>query len=266
MFLAGYDGTTPELRSPSIKGMMRFWWRALNGYLSLYELKKKEGEIFGSSDKEIGRSKINIQVTSKRLEIGEYYILPHKSNFKPRGLSPGQKISISLSFYDNIDEYSNILKVSLLLGGLGKRSRRGFGSVNILKVNKEAYNIEFNIQEILRLINTIGNNKYKLDGKKILLEKNISQDYPFVREILLGNEYPSWENLLETIGVASHKCKDESLGFAHNGKRLASPIYVSVLKISNDRYIPIITTLNTEFENKHPANLNIQNKFKGMII
>ncbi len=28
LFLAGADGQTPELRPPSIKGMMRFWWRA----------------------------------------------------------------------------------------------------------------------------------------------------------------------------------------------------------------------------------------------
>ncbi|OPX29474.1 MAG: type III-B CRISPR module RAMP protein Cmr1 [Candidatus Omnitrophica bacterium 4484_171] len=35
MFLAGADGRTPELRPPSIKGAMRFWWRAMNGHLPL---------------------------------------------------------------------------------------------------------------------------------------------------------------------------------------------------------------------------------------
>ncbi len=30
MFLACADGKTPELRPPSIKGLMRFWWRAMN--------------------------------------------------------------------------------------------------------------------------------------------------------------------------------------------------------------------------------------------
>ncbi len=30
MFLARADGKTPELRPPSIKGLMRFWWRAMN--------------------------------------------------------------------------------------------------------------------------------------------------------------------------------------------------------------------------------------------
>jgi len=48
MFLAGADGKTPELRAPSIKGAVRFWWRAMNGCLSIKDLKEKESEIFGS--------------------------------------------------------------------------------------------------------------------------------------------------------------------------------------------------------------------------
>ena len=35
MFMYEADGITPELRPASIKGVMRFWWRAINGNLSL---------------------------------------------------------------------------------------------------------------------------------------------------------------------------------------------------------------------------------------
>lgn len=59
MFLSGADGQTPELRPPSIKGALRFWWRAMNGHLSLEELKKKEDEIFGGTE---GRSKVVVRV------------------------------------------------------------------------------------------------------------------------------------------------------------------------------------------------------------
>jgi CRISPR-associated protein Cmr1 len=59
MFLAGADGTTPELRAPSIKGALRFWWRAMNGHLSLEDLKAKEDEIFGGTD---NRSKVTLRV------------------------------------------------------------------------------------------------------------------------------------------------------------------------------------------------------------
>ena len=49
MFLNGADGTTPELRAPSIKGALRFWWRAMNGHLTIRELQKREVELFGGS-------------------------------------------------------------------------------------------------------------------------------------------------------------------------------------------------------------------------
>ncbi|MEZ4851046.1 MAG: type III-B CRISPR module RAMP protein Cmr1 [Bacteroidia bacterium] len=49
MFLNGADGKTPELRPPSIKGALRFWWRAVNGHLGLGELRKMETEIFGGT-------------------------------------------------------------------------------------------------------------------------------------------------------------------------------------------------------------------------
>ena len=47
MFLSGADGVTPELRAPSIKGALRFWWRAMNGHLSLEELKRREVRVEG---------------------------------------------------------------------------------------------------------------------------------------------------------------------------------------------------------------------------
>ncbi|TAN35431.1 MAG: type III-B CRISPR module RAMP protein Cmr1 [Candidatus Methanoperedens sp.] len=65
MFLAGADGRTPELRSPSIKGMMRFWWRALHEHLTIEKLKEDEAKIFGTSDETIGRSKFSIRVNKQ---------------------------------------------------------------------------------------------------------------------------------------------------------------------------------------------------------
>ncbi|PIY11177.1 MAG: type III-B CRISPR module RAMP protein Cmr1 [Flexibacter sp. CG_4_10_14_3_um_filter_32_15] len=65
MFLSGADGQTPELRPPSIKGALRFWWRAMNGHLSLEELKKQEAMIFGDTS---NRSKIIIRNNVYKLE------------------------------------------------------------------------------------------------------------------------------------------------------------------------------------------------------
>ncbi|MBK9462163.1 MAG: type III-B CRISPR module RAMP protein Cmr1 [Sphingobacteriales bacterium] len=45
MFLSGANQDVPELRPPSIKGALRFWWRAMNGHLSLGDLRNRGGDF-----------------------------------------------------------------------------------------------------------------------------------------------------------------------------------------------------------------------------
>ena len=64
MFLGGADNkTTTELRAASIKGQLRFWWRALAwGRLqSLPKIREEEARIFGSSDKDVGQAGFSLQ-------------------------------------------------------------------------------------------------------------------------------------------------------------------------------------------------------------
>ena len=269
MFLAGADGRTPEIRPPSIKGAMRFWWRAMNGYLSIKELKKKETDIFGGSGEGEGKSKFNIRIFSNSLKTQKYSPVPHSNTkkFTFNGIIPGQKISMILSSkYDKVDEYTNILKVSIILGGLGKRARRGFGSVRILNVGGKPSNSEYKLEEILKLINIITDNKYQIKEDKIVLINSLTARYPFLKEIQIGRGYDSWEYLLKNIGGASHNHNIDSLGFAH-GKRLSSPIYVSVLKNSSKKYLPIISSLNTVFKDGGRIIDNEgQNDFKEEIL
>jgi CRISPR-associated protein Cmr1 len=79
MFLSGADGQTPELRAPSIKGALRFWWRAVNGHLELKELKEKEATIFGSPDDKGGKSLVRINVIQKDLKTEVNNMVPHKN-------------------------------------------------------------------------------------------------------------------------------------------------------------------------------------------
>ncbi len=274
MFLAGADGKTPELRPPSIKGLMRFWWRAMNGHLSIEnieKLKDEEGKIFGASDEKIGRSKFSIRIFRNNLKTLEYSPVPHSSTKKFRfsGIVPGQKISMILSSqHDEIDEYANVLKASLILGGLGKRTRRGFGSARILNVSDQPYNSNYKLETILKLVNYIGDNKYQIDRHKdkIELKYNLTAQYPFLKEIQLGKEYDSWEELVKKVGEASHKHDIPSLGFAIGPERLASPIYVSVLKNQNNKYLPIISSLNTVFEDIREIDDKRQNEFMEAIL
>jgi CRISPR-associated protein Cmr1 len=177
MLLAGADGTTPELRAPSIKGALRFWWRAMNGHLSLKDLKEKESQIFGGTSGDSGlRSSFTLQILSQPMEtihsnetwkdIGYeqrisqtgniYFAAPNRdvSNIgvgylfysmwldgaNPRPcIKANQEFSLKIVILKNEykDDILNSLKGLVYLGGLGSRSRRGAGSFRIKSVLSE---------------------------------------------------------------------------------------------------------------------------------
>jgi len=80
MFLGNAIGKA-ELRPSSIKGALRFWWRAMHGHLASNELKKVESKIFGGVPEDerntykIGRSKVSVQIL-KRPDKMPIYGLP----------------------------------------------------------------------------------------------------------------------------------------------------------------------------------------------
>lgn len=269
MFLAGSFTNEPELRPPSLKGIMRYWWRAVNGNLPLKDLKEKESNIFGASNEQIGKSKFNIRIQSEKLYVDKYKPIPHK-NFRFEGFNPGQKMSITLTSYHEVSKLEDILKLSLILGGLGRRTRRGFGS---LKYSDQ----ELELENILKLINRVGSGQYHIDDNRITLKNKSSfvVNHPYILEVLIGNVYPSWEELLDSVAQASHNCCNQSLGSAaqydKQGRlitdRLSSPIYISVFKKGGNEYFPIISTLNTVFKDSTKnVNFPIQNKFKEIIL
>ncbi len=167
MFLAGADGRTPELRPPSIKGTMRFWWRAMNGHLPLEKLKEEEAEIFGGSEENESRSKISICIpkqpiagdiienlwqeipyVEKTSRSGKKYKVPTKYEGVPYllysslMLNERPYIRTKISFLITISSSdAQILKHAAAsfwslayLGGIGTRARRGGGNITIKKV------------------------------------------------------------------------------------------------------------------------------------
>lgn len=259
----------PELRPPSLKGVMRYWWRAVNGNLPLKELREQESNIFGASSGQIGKSKFNVGIQSKELSRSEYKPLLEK-DFRLTGFNPGQGISITLTSNVNISKFEDILKLSLILGGLGRRTRRGCGSLKLS-------NQEFELEDILELINSVGSAQYCIFNNRIILQNKsyFSVNYPYLLEVSIGKAYSSWEDLLDRVAQASHECCDDSLGSASQSEkpgrpkkdRLASPLYVSVIKNKKSEYLPIISTLNTVFKNP-PKTMDdsFQENFKAMIL
>ncbi len=152
MFLAGADGQTPELRAPSIKGAMRFWWRACNGHLGVEDLREKEESIFGGTSNGGKRSKVTIRLVDASLEKA---VLPNPRKDNNQQNNPGiyylwytmpmnQKGSfwkglfkIRLSSFDRkclIDAAYAFWTLSAF-GGIGSRARRAAGNFQIIDFN-----------------------------------------------------------------------------------------------------------------------------------
>ena len=295
MFLHGADGETPELRAPSIKGAMRFWWRAIQAEEDIAALKMKEAQVFGDSGNE-GRCKFSIVVSEgvkndSNNSNQSFKLLPHHTGDKncpyidncgknrngrlvctkggPKQAFIDHKFKIKLILNKSlnneyVEDINNLLKLTARLGGLGKRSRRGFGSFTILE-QKSNYD---DLKDLLKLLNRVSKNKYILDGKSIKLNQDCVANYPFIQKIEIGKAYDEYEELLKVIGESSHKeSAAQSLGYASKNNRLASPIYVSVIK-SQDKYHPIITTLKMALSENNTKTVDTrqQERFKEAIL
>lgn len=280
MFLAGADGRTPELRAPSLKGAMRFWWRAVNGHLPLAKLKEQESQIFGGSGDNVSRSKIIVRVFSPdRLRTRTAELVPHKPFMKALAIEPGQEFSVQLSLTNSSDLFDleklrALFELACLLGGLGKRVRRGMGSVHIIGAEnpdssfQDPYPLKADLGYIHNLV-SIFSPFYTLTNDAIQFNySGRSEKYGYIKQIQLGK--PRNEQLLFTISNSTHKIKeknryayDPSMGHAFKG-RYASPVYVSTIQGS---LRPVITTLNiAPDKNEQQASRLIQEDFKNLIL
>ncbi|RMG76657.1 MAG: type III-B CRISPR module RAMP protein Cmr1 [Chloroflexi bacterium] len=148
MFLAGANKQQPELRAPSIMGALRYWTRAaLGGVLgdkNIEALKKAEEEVWGSTN---GTGSVRIQVVPTSFAKVSVDPLPHKTKREGRskpqfcyeGVPVRTSFQLVLSQFGGADRTWELGLVAILLmmtyGGVGRRSRRGWGSLLIKEIN-----------------------------------------------------------------------------------------------------------------------------------
>uniref|UniRef100_A0A7C4Q2K9 Type III-B CRISPR module RAMP protein Cmr1 n=1 Tax=Bellilinea caldifistulae TaxID=360411 RepID=A0A7C4Q2K9_9CHLR len=141
LFLGGSDprsGQPPELRPPSFRGAMRYWYRAALGGVvgdkNLGAVRALEEAVFGSTD---SGSPISLRI-SGNLKWSSHPILPHKSAGRRNAFDAGQTFRLTMSARPTCPDliWANAcmaLNLALTLGGVGLRSRRGMGSLQVVK-------------------------------------------------------------------------------------------------------------------------------------
>ena len=166
MFCVGAEPEQAELRLPSFKGVLRFWWRALawsrlDGNLDA--IREQEDWLFGSAGGGQSRLSMHLSVDAEPEAAGVDTVLEVAGNVvgegarylgygameafpsRQRGTRAGQLIrpclrapldfTIRMRGRDLADEPLNHLRNALLavgvLGGMGAKSRKGYGSLAI---------------------------------------------------------------------------------------------------------------------------------------
>jgi CRISPR-associated protein Cmr1 len=253
MLMHGEDTQVAELRPPSIKGAMRFWWRAIHGNLTLDELKKQESLLFGGANENSAvKSSFRIKIGKGLSNSKSINSLPHKRVIT-QGYEENQKFEIEFLSNKELTKVEKIFELTAILGGFGLRSRRGFGCVSMIKDNSTPITEEY----IKGLIADI-NKEFKYTS---------TVQYPYIKEFKIGKTYRNFNDLQKVISNAtSGKCGKHLF----NDSRFSSPIYVSILKFNDNDYRPIITTLNctsVKFKNKtKEEGLKVMNEFKKAIL
>lgn len=279
MFLNGAYGEHPELRGPSIKGGLRFWFRAVHAHLAVKEMKEREGRLFGDTS---GRSKVLIRISGDQgLRTETHLLLPHRAGSHraspAKAIAPGEEFELSLSFPDEEgDRVKAIFELFSMLGGVGKRVRRGMGSFRIVEANGQPYAPDAGLDYLADLIKAVSpHSKYVLNEQT--LYNNFSGRgalYPWIRQVQIGSRgEQDYQALLSRIGSLTSQMKaqdanayEASMGYASRG-RFASPVYVSVAQ-QEGLYFPVITTLNTapDRSRTRDIDLGLQESFKSRIL
>ena len=262
----GADGKTPELRPASIKGLMRFWWRAVNGDSDIERLREAEEEIFGSINK---RSKVVVRISIESSSVKKISELKKQcsylffslymqndelqKNHEFKEYFESIKFRVTLSSYDKeaLQEASYAFILLSLFGGLGSRSRRGGGSFKIESVSDNSYekliyinpnNIQKSLEQKYLNLSTLNLKVSNIKNTWDLALKDINNKYKSFRkdEKILNNASFGlpiiFEDKQQKIEVLTEPKSD----------RRASPLIIKVLKVE-EKYYWLVLKLDGEF-------------------
>lgn len=247
LFSGGADGIHAELREAAFKGVMRFWWRAIYGSSNIKDMKKREDEIFGSTEIQSAlricikeKERINpvlknlpkgntMKVKSAKgtffisiveyLAYGLYDYEKGKGNvFKREHIEPGSRFKLQLFFPQKYEfQIMDCFKILNQYGGFGAKSRNGFGALKFTGDGLQGYKIR------------------ETGSKKSLL--------PFTSfsrnsKVFLFKEQDKWDGALSDAGLA-YKHARTSLEPKHSFNRrrlIATPIIVKGEVSINERH------------------------------
>lgn len=297
LFMAGIDQNTPELRPPSILGPLRYWLRAALGGVvgnNLDALKRAEAEVFGDT---AGTGAVQIKRVrwlDKSPELIEEYALLHKQAAKMKGFPAGKRFELVLTQHISNDSTwlaaISALLLMVSIGGLGRRCRRGWGTVRMVQVDttqaaltkvweevlmescirtppkslmiwegyvKTARDVAvYCVKDLCKTLKVSGRSNYN----RTLYTVAASDRMKLYKNDKNGDTYESYKKAIEDFGeneyhwLKANRSLAKSIGSAMGGRQ-ASPLWLRVLPLSTQNgtvnYIMLATLFDVDFKDSN---------------
>lgn len=272
LFVAGAVQNNPEIRTQSIRGQLRFWYRAYLGAIETdtEEIYKLESDIFGSTSR---ASAVSIQVRRILSDFKRIRPVPHSSRvrFQSQAMvnTEFELRYIVPPAVPYPTQLSHATSLWILLGGIGRRSRRMMGSVQLASRPKKK---SLDMSELA--LPAWWRNWDKLKNRPDLFPRLVAQaielaysDLPENSKLIDGGNAPDFPTLrrrysrvlvaqqgyrtAEEANIAffrvirqnRYRADEQIFGHASNGRH-ASPV-VAQVRYLGDAYYPIITAMRS---------------------
>jgi CRISPR type III-B/RAMP module RAMP protein Cmr1 len=223
-FCAGANQAKAEIRAPSIRGELRWWFRALGG------TREQEADVFGSVQPKAQASKLLVRVSNgsktanessslpanhrffvkSRLDLGADSFIPAGRTFRLQML---RKQEVSCSELLNL-----AVRCFTELGALGLRSNRGLGAVQPVDGTVDLPALEA-----------------ALKAREIDLFRLAPQQSALDALVYLEEQVKTFR---EQKGIP--KGSDNAMGFVDGSKRHASCLRVRPVRLPDGKFLPVM--------------------------
>lgn len=292
--MSGADGITAELREPSFKGVISYWWRAANAHLvqgeNLSELRKHEQILFGSTD-QVSNFKVYISpyqrtyFNTKKLWKTEMeglkylWFFPLEAIKFKEGLYTTFEMTISTPNEELHKQAIGALWLAVMLGGFGNRARRGAGNISLSVLQGTTYNLSFAFpsNSDLHLVFPSAYQRAIELAKEIGSERSATASYLYPNlsapDIWFGLPGSSQWQAMDRLGQQYRGFRTEQrptsrrspfgtpiTGVTNN--RQASPLFFSINQVL-DKYFLVLTLLSGPHQDRRQVLDDFLDIFKS---
>jgi CRISPR-associated protein Cmr1 len=273
-----------EMRTASVKGVLRYWWRALQHAQDIKVLLNQEKQLFGGvggvggvGDDAGSSSKLLLKFTGynavPRHKSAPALICPHSNRpFKAPAFPENNRFKLVMSVAQKdkklFEELEHYIEIIFMVAGFGQRSRRGAGAIQLAQAN---WSNRENFQDDLKeLLSKLGKSAYYLfpagSSNILSMDTNAARvEYPTLANVWIGSPHAQGEQTRTAISKAGHLANpsqggaQQYLGSARGGRK-ASPLHATVRKIG-DKYYPVVSEVNTNQESDNKNYLKARDNF-----